>query len=118
MLFLSLMIDRLHHYIRELRLLRKTMEAVKKNSRSSDDLKNAGAAAEELKAMDRDISLLRAQIKKLESECEAKSGEAKAAEAEAEARKKQSERFLMEYDHLVEENQSLRSQLDSIAKST
>ncbi|KAL9269374.1 hypothetical protein AKJ16_DCAP23503, partial [Drosera capensis] len=32
-LFLGLMIDRLHHYIRELRLLRKAMEAAKKQSR-------------------------------------------------------------------------------------
>ncbi|CBI28815.3 unnamed protein product, partial [Vitis vinifera] len=30
LLFLALMIDRLHHYIRELRLLRKAMEAEKK----------------------------------------------------------------------------------------
>uniref|UniRef100_A0A6N2MEZ9 Endoplasmic reticulum transmembrane protein n=1 Tax=Salix viminalis TaxID=40686 RepID=A0A6N2MEZ9_SALVM len=30
MIFLALMIDRLHHYIRELRLLRKAMEAAKK----------------------------------------------------------------------------------------
>ncbi|MCD9639690.1 b-cell receptor-associated protein [Datura stramonium] len=39
-LFLGLMIDRLHHYIRELRLLRKTMEAVKKQDRALDNSKN------------------------------------------------------------------------------
>lgn len=32
MMFLGLMIDRLHHYIRELRVLRKNMEALKKQN--------------------------------------------------------------------------------------
>ncbi|MFZ8455718.1 hypothetical protein ACO1M1_14495, partial [Staphylococcus aureus] len=36
-LFLALMIDRLHHYIRELRIRRKSMEAVKKQNRVFDD---------------------------------------------------------------------------------
>ncbi|KAA8524698.1 hypothetical protein F0562_011121 [Nyssa sinensis] len=46
-LFLLLMIDRLHHYIRELRLLRKTMEAVKQQNRGFEDGKNG--SAEEVK---------------------------------------------------------------------
>ncbi|KAF3443658.1 hypothetical protein FNV43_RR13348 [Rhamnella rubrinervis] len=112
LLFLALMIDRLHHYIRELRLLRKTMEAVKKQNRSFEDGKNG--SAEELKALGDEIGFLRPKIKKLESELETKAKEAKAAEAEAEALKKQSEGFLMEYDRLLEENQSLRNQLESI----
>lgn len=110
LLFLSLMIDRLHHYIRELRLLRKTMEAAKKQNRGHEDGKNA----EELKTLEQDIVTLRANIKKLESECETKTGEAKGAEAKVEALRKQSEGLLMEYDHLLEENQNLRNQLESI----
>ncbi|XP_012089876.1 uncharacterized protein LOC105648175 [Jatropha curcas] len=43
LLFLSLMIDRLHHYIRELRLLRKAMEAAKKQSRGFEDVKNGNS---------------------------------------------------------------------------
>ncbi|XP_054812757.1 uncharacterized protein LOC129313556 [Prosopis cineraria] len=115
-LFLSLMIDRLHHYIRELRLLRKTMEAVKKQNRSFEDGKNS--SAEEHKALTVEIATLKNTIKKLESECEAEGSKAKTLEAEVEALKKQSEGFLMEYDRLLADNQSLRSQLDAIDHSS
>ncbi|KAF2284931.1 hypothetical protein GH714_032655 [Hevea brasiliensis] len=112
LLFLSLMIDRLHHYIRELRLLRKTMEAAKKQSRSLDDGKNGNS--QEIKALGEEIVSLKTKIKNLESECEARVKEAKAAETEAEALQKQSEGFLLEYDRLLEDNQNLRNQLESI----
>ena len=115
LLFLSLMIDRLHHYIRELRSLRKTMEAIKKQSRSFEDGKNGNS--EEHKALNEEITTLKSKIKKLESECEAKGNQAKTLETEVEALKKQSEGFLMEYDRLLEDNQSLRSQLQAIDQS-
>ena len=115
LLFLSLMIDRLHHYIRELRSLRKTMEAIKKQSRSFEDGKNGNL--EEHKALNEEITTLKSKIKKLESECEAKGNQAKTLETEVEALKKQSEGFLMEYDRLLEDNQSLRSQLQAIDQS-
>lgn len=116
MLFLGLMLDRLHHYIRELRLLRKTMEAAKKQNRSFEDGK--GGNAEELKILGAEIAALKTKIKELESECDKKSKEAKAAEAEAEALRKQSEGFLMEYDRLQADNQNLRNQLQSIDQSS
>ncbi|EXB37876.1 hypothetical protein L484_011937 [Morus notabilis] len=106
---------RLHHYIRELRILRKTMEAAKKQNRGHENGKNGNAA--ELKASEQDIAQLKATIKKLESECKTKTEEAEAAEGKAEALKKQSEGFLMEYDHLLAENQNLRNQLESIDQS-
>ncbi|KAI9176628.1 hypothetical protein LWI28_005199 [Acer negundo] len=116
MLFLSLMIDRLHHYIRELRLLRKTMEAGKKQNRGIEDGKSINAAADENKTknLGSEIATLKTKIKKLESDCETKAKEAKTAETEAEALKKQSEGFLLEYDRLLAENQDLRTQLQSI----
>ncbi|CAO2814388.1 unnamed protein product [Amaranthus hypochondriacus] len=114
-LFLGLMMDRLHHYIRELRLLRKTMEAVKKQNRSFDDAKNG--SSEELKAMEDEVATLKSRIKTLESECAAKTDEVKAAESKSEALKKQSEGLLLEYDRLLEDNQSLRSQLQEIGHS-
>ncbi|KAK0591224.1 hypothetical protein LWI29_037238 [Acer saccharum] len=116
MLFLSLMIDRLHHYIRELRLLRKTMEATKKQNRGIEDGKSINPAAEEIKTknLGSEIATLKTKIKKLESDCETKAKEAKTAETEAEALKKQSEGFLLEYDRLLAENQDLRTQLQSI----
>lgn len=115
-LFLSLMIDRLHHYIRELRLLRKTMEAVKKQTRSFEDGKNG--STEEQKALTEEITTLKSKVKKLEAECEAKGTKEKTLETEVEALKKQSEGFLMEYDRLLEDNQNLRSQLEAIDQSS
>ncbi|KMT02124.1 hypothetical protein BVRB_9g207670 [Beta vulgaris subsp. vulgaris] len=114
-LFLGLMMDRLHHYIRELRLLRKTMEAVKKQNRSFDDAKNG--SSEELKAMEEEVATLKSRIKTMESECVAKTDEIKASESKSEALKKQSEGLLLEYDRLLEDNQSLRGQLEEIGQS-
>ncbi|XWS35151.1 hypothetical protein CRYUN_Cryun21dG0101400 [Craigia yunnanensis] len=112
-LFLALMTDRVHHYIRELQFLRKTIETAKKQSQGYEDKKNAG----ELKALEEEIALLKQNIKNLESSCETKSKEAKAAQAEAEALKKQSEGLLLEYDRLLEDNQNLQNQLESIDQS-
>ncbi|GFY97510.1 B-cell receptor-associated 31-like protein [Actinidia rufa] len=112
LLFLSLMIDRLHHYIRELHLLRKTMEAAKKQNRAMEDRKSS--SSDEFKVSGEEISKLKTKIKQLESECGTKGNEVKAAEANVVALKSQSEGFLMEYDRLLEENQNLRDQLQSI----
>jgi len=109
-LFLGLMMDRLHHYIRELRLLRKTMEAAKKQNRSFDDTKNSNA---DLKAME-EVAALKSKIKNLELECAAKTEEAKSAQSKAEALKKQSEGLLLEYDRVLEDNQNLHSQLQEL----
>ena len=107
------MIDRLHHYIRELRLLRKAMEVAKKQNRSFEDGKNG-----EGKGLGEEVETLRSKVKKLESKYEAKVKEAEAAEAKAEALRKQSEGSLLQYDHLLEDNQSLRNQLDSIDQTS
>lgn len=115
LLFLSLMIDRLHHYMRELRLLRKAMEAAKKQSRSFEDGKNGGT--EDLKALNMELAILRTNVNKLESECEAKEKEGKAAEANSVSLKNQSEGFRQELDRLLEENESLRNQLKSVDHS-
>ncbi|TMW97926.1 hypothetical protein EJD97_004781 [Solanum chilense] len=42
-LFLALVIDRLHYYIKELRLLRKTMEGEKKTNQSRDQVESAAS---------------------------------------------------------------------------
>ncbi|KAJ8475754.1 hypothetical protein OPV22_019481 [Ensete ventricosum] len=111
-LFLALIIDRLHHYVRELRGLRKSMEAVLKQNRVLEEAKTGGSS--EVKAMDGMIASLNEQIKQLKSESEDRLQEAKAAEARAAALKKQSEDLLLEYDRLLEDNQNLRNQLNSI----
>ncbi|KAL5773272.1 hypothetical protein ACOSP7_012865 [Xanthoceras sorbifolium] len=111
-LFLALMIDRLHHYIRELRIRRKSMEAVKKQNRSFEDGKAAGS--EEIKVLEEEFTTLKAKFKNVENELETKKKEVNVAEASAVALRKQSEGFLLEYDRLLEENQNLRSQLQSL----
>ncbi|KAM7500982.1 hypothetical protein LguiA_025396 [Lonicera macranthoides] len=111
-LFLALMIDRLHHYIRELYIRRKGIEAIKKQNRIFEDGKIGGT--EQLKALEEEKSTLRAKVKHLESELEAKAKEASTAEANAVAFRKQSEGFLFEYDRLLEDNQNLRNQLQSL----
>ncbi|OMO83056.1 B-cell receptor-associated 31-like protein [Corchorus capsularis] len=111
-LFLGLMIDRLHHYIRELWFLRKTMETEKNQSHGHEDKKYA----EELKLLEKEIVILKTKIKNLKSEYETKSKEVNAAQAEAKAVSKQSEGLLLEYDRLLEDNQNLQNQLDSIGQ--
>ncbi|KAI8551957.1 hypothetical protein RHMOL_Rhmol06G0227700 [Rhododendron molle] len=80
LLFLSLVIDRLHHYIREFRILRKTMEAAKKQNRAMEDAKSG--SSDEVKVLGEEISSLKTKIKQLESECESKGKEVKAVEAD------------------------------------
>ncbi|KAL9236603.1 hypothetical protein vseg_011250 [Gypsophila vaccaria] len=104
-LFLSLMIDRLHHYIRELRLRRRTMEAGKKTT----DVKFAGP--EEVKAREMQVDTFKDMIRHIESELEDKIKEASSYEATVEALRKQSEVLLLEYDRLLAENQELRNRL-------
>lgn len=113
-LFLALMIDRLHHYIRELRIRRKSMEAVKKQTRAFEDGKLAN---EEMKGIEEERARLRAEHSRLESELKSKTKDADAAEANVSALRKQSEGFLLEYDRLLEENQNLRNQLQSLDRT-
>ena len=104
------MVDRLHHYIRELRLRRKSMEAVKKQAHP-EDVKVVNS--EEIKAMEEETAKLREEVKRLESELQSKTEDVDVAEANVSALRKQAEGFILEYGRLLEENQELRSQLQS-----
>ncbi|KAK9706393.1 hypothetical protein RND81_07G121300 [Saponaria officinalis] len=106
-LFLALMIDRLHYYIRELDLRRKTMEAVTKK-----DVKFPGP--EDIKARERQVDTFKDMIRQMESELETKIKEASSSGATVEALRKQSEGLLLEYDRLLAENQELRNELQII----
>ncbi|KAL1537781.1 uncharacterized protein LOC125204140 [Salvia hispanica] len=46
-LFLALMIDRIHYYIKEVRMLRKHMEAIKRSEHKSEEAKTKGKAKAE-----------------------------------------------------------------------
>ncbi|KAE8655736.1 putative SLAC1 [Hibiscus syriacus] len=102
-LFLALMIDRLHHYIKELRIRRKSMDALRKQV----DL-------DKVKALEEEVTTLRGELKQAESDIETKTKQISAAKVNSVALRKQSEGLLLEYDRLLEENESLRSQLKSL----
>lgn len=106
------MIDRLHHYIRELRIRRKSMESIKKQNRGSEDGK--ASSLDEIKALENEIATSHTRLKQLESEIETKTKDVHTAESNVLALRKQSEGFLLEYDRLLEENQNLKNQLKSL----
>lgn len=110
------MIDRLHHYIRELRISRKTMEVVKKQTRLSQDNKSSLLPQETKQLLEQETTTLQGRIKQLETQIQEKSKEVSTAEANAEALKKQADGFLLEYGRLLEENQKLRTQLQSLPR--
>uniref|UniRef100_A0A0C9S307 Endoplasmic reticulum transmembrane protein n=1 Tax=Wollemia nobilis TaxID=56998 RepID=A0A0C9S307_9CONI len=116
-LFLAFVIDRLHHYIRELSGLRINMDSLRKQVKSSQQeyfrLKEEKEGSNEMKVLKDEIVDLRQKLQQLTLDSEAKDREAKAAEANAIALRKQSEGFLLEYDRLLEDNQNLRSQLST-----
>ncbi|KAK4804056.1 hypothetical protein SAY86_003873 [Trapa natans] len=114
-LFLALMIDRLHHYMRELRLRRKSMEAANRHTQirgDSGEWKNG--SPDVLKCLEEETKALRLKLKQLESELDTKKKDLRDAEANAMSLSKQSEGFLLEYDRLHEENRNLRTQLQSL----
>jgi len=111
-LFLGLTIDRLHHYIRELRTMKKNMEAVTKQSRTLEEAKLGGM--EEIQGYQKEIASLKQQVQMLKDQSQKKTEELKTAEANSVALQKQSEGLLMEYDRLIAENGDLRNQLQSI----
>lgn len=111
-LFLGLIIDRLHHYIRELRMMKKNMEAVTKQSRVIEEAKLGGA--EEIQGYQKEIASLNEQVQVLKHQSETKTEELKTAGANALALRKQSEGLLIEYERLIAENEELRNKLQSI----
>ncbi|XP_006654198.1 B-cell receptor-associated protein 31-like [Oryza brachyantha] len=111
-LFLGIIIDRLHHYIRELRTMKKNMEAVTKQSRVLEEAKHG--SVEGIQQYQKEISSLNEQVQELKRLSEKKTEELKTAEANALALQKQSEGLLTEYERLIAENEQFRSQLQSM----
>lgn len=111
-LFLGLIIDRLHHYIRELRMMKKNVEAVTKQSRTLEEAKHGGT--EEIQGYQKEIASLKEQVQMLKDQSQKKTEELKTAEANSMALRKQSEGLLIEYDRLIAENGDLRNKLQAI----
>ncbi|KAK8917008.1 hypothetical protein KSP39_PZI023005 [Platanthera zijinensis] len=111
-LLLALVIDRFHHYIREIRGLRKSGEAAMKQNRALEEARNG--RSDEIKARDKEIAELNEQIHQLKSEIDTNLKKLKAAEANETALRKQAEGFDVEYNRLLEQDKSLRDQLQSM----
>jgi B-cell receptor-associated protein 31 len=111
-LFLALLIDRLHQYIRELRGFKKNLEAVIKHNKTLEEAKLG--ISEGMKKYQEEIATLNEEMKKLKLQVHEKTEEVHVAEDKALAIQKQSEGLLIEYDHLLEDNQHLREQLQSL----
>ncbi|PNT61557.1 hypothetical protein BRADI_5g16730v3 [Brachypodium distachyon] len=111
-LFLGLVIDRLHHYIRQIRTMKKSMEAVTKQSKTLEEAKLQGA--EEIQGYQKKISSLNEQVQAVKHQYETKTEELKTAEANTLALRKQSEGLLTEYERLIAENEELRNKLQSM----
>lgn len=88
------------------------MEAAKKLNQAMED--NKSGSSSEAKTLEVELTSLQAKLRNMELEIDEKTKEANSAEANALALKKQSEGFLLEYDRLLEENQNLRAQLQSL----
>ncbi|CAD6251182.1 unnamed protein product [Miscanthus lutarioriparius] len=111
-LFLALVIDRLHQYIRDLRGFKKDLEAVRKHNKMLEETKHGNS--EEAKKYQEEIATLNKEMKKLKLQVQEKIEEVHVAEDKALTIQKQSEGLLIEYDRLLEDNQHLRDQLVSI----
>ncbi|KAI5071887.1 hypothetical protein GOP47_0014138 [Adiantum capillus-veneris] len=125
-LLLLLVISRLHDQVNQIDRLKLNVETLKKQSQAVESEymrlkaeKSAPIEREHAKAQEEIVSLkdlvaaLRTKMENLQLESLEKDKVVKAAEANARALQKQSEGFLLEYDRLLDDNESLRSQLAS-----
>lgn len=114
-LFLGFLIDRMHHYLRKYIGLRETIgaskEEVERLNKGKLQLKEKEEkATKELKLMQKEMSSLQDNLKKLKLESEEKDKRVETAEAHVASLQKQSADLLLEYDRLLEDNQNLQSQ--------
>ncbi|XP_059296487.1 uncharacterized protein LOC132049628 [Lycium ferocissimum] len=115
LLFLGFLIDRMHHYLRKLIVLRNTAGSSKKEFERLEKEKlqlkeKADKAAEEMKLSQKEISSLKETLKKVKLESEEKDKRVETAEAYVTALQKQAADLLLEYDRLLEDNQNLQNQ--------
>lgn len=114
-LFLGFLIDRMHHYLRKLIVLRNSAGFSKKEfERLEKEMlqlkEKADKAAEEIKLSQKEISSLTETLKKVKLESEEKDKRLDTAEAHVAALQKQAADLLLEYDRLLEDNQNLQNQ--------
>ncbi|CAL9127958.1 B-cell receptor-associated protein 31-like [Musa troglodytarum] len=113
-LFLALVIDRLHHYLRKLVSLktavhtsREEVDNLKKEQQSFKEKEKTSLS--EIKKLHEEVTSLKERLQKLKSDSEEHEKRAQTAEAHVAALQKQSEELLLEYDRLLEDNQILQT---------
>ncbi|XVE72734.1 hypothetical protein DITRI_Ditri11bG0062500 [Diplodiscus trichospermus] len=114
-LFLGFIIDRMHHSLRKLIGLRSSVgsskEEVQLLQKDRMQLKEKDDKASiEIRLLKGKISTLSENLKKLKLESEEKDKKIETAEAHVVSLQKQSADLLLEYDHLLEDNQNLQNQ--------
>ncbi|KAI3461853.1 hypothetical protein Pfo_018516 [Paulownia fortunei] len=114
-LFLGFLIDRMHHYMRKLIKLRSSTGVSKQEfervEREKLQLKEKEEkAAGEVKRLQKEVSGLTENLKKLKLESAEKDKQVETAEAHVTALQKQAADLLLEYDRLLEDNQNLQNQ--------
>ncbi|MED6218669.1 hypothetical protein PIB30_028631 [Stylosanthes scabra] len=101
-LFLALIIERLHYYTTELRITRECIAAIKK--------------LEATKALQEERDKLKSKFVQLKSDLNSKAKDVDVAEANVTALTKQSQGFLLENHRVLEENHNLRKKLRVLDK--
>ncbi|KAF5810394.1 putative B-cell receptor-associated protein [Helianthus annuus] len=113
-LYLGFLIDRMHHHLQKLINLRKnggSKKEVEKLEAEKLQLKeNEDKAKEEVKQLQKEISGLTETINKIKLESKEKDKKIETAEAHVASLQKQSADLLLEYDRLLEDNQTLQAQ--------
>ncbi|XP_078170351.1 B-cell receptor-associated protein 31-like protein [Carex rostrata] len=115
-LFLAILIDRLHHYLKKVILLRKTVatsreetERLQTENRTLRERESKALA--ELKKIQKELGTFNEKLQKVKNESLEHERKAVTAEAHVAALQKQSEELLLEYDRLLEDNQMLQAQV-------
>ncbi|XP_057549001.1 uncharacterized protein LOC130827337 isoform X2 [Amaranthus tricolor] len=115
-IFLGLLIDRMHHYVGKLINIRSKVgtskEEVEKLENENQQLKEKEEkSSKELAVLQMQLSKLANEINDLKDESHEKDKKIEIEEAHVVALQKQSAELLLEYDHLLEQNQYLQMQL-------
>ncbi|XP_047333808.1 uncharacterized protein LOC124937567 [Impatiens glandulifera] len=112
-LFLGFLIDRMHHYFGKLASMKDRVGPTKvdmeKLEKENAQLKEKEAKAkDEMKMLEKEISALKENASKVKMGLEEKDKRIESAETHVAALQKQFGDLLLEYDHLLEENQKLQ----------
>ena len=105
----------MHHYLQKLIGLRSSVgaskEEVERLQKEKTELKEKEEkASKEIKRLQEEIASLSENLKKVKLESEEKDKRVEYAESHVAALQKQAVDLLLEYDHLLEDNQNLQTQ--------